>query len=195
MEKLQEAQEMISYLLSEKMGLERQLIAAKEEAQELKELVASIDPDAVDLGDFNRKRVSERFVIMYYPTFDIIETISEKNPSAVKLMLYLTRNADINGCYIESIRSMSIMTGLADKTVQKGIKLLAELNYIIIGKSGQTSVYAINPNHLLKMSTKQRKKAAYYQILKANDTKDPVAMRQTLKALIRLDSKGIQDAE
>lgn len=145
--------------------------------QETEYLPSSVELEKNDsymIKHYRRKKKEDtnlNFIQMYNDDKGVfLSELKKVGASATLTMHVLVHTAFQGHCnlteyayVILSLNSLTALTGLTKPTVMSAIKTLESNNFLKIFKSGQTNVYAINPNKYWKSSKNKKSKALYYK--------------------------------
>lgn len=138
-----------------------------------------------------RRHKDEKFLLMFYPTLDVIENLAQKNHvAAIKILFHILRNAHKNGAYSESMASMANHCNIVSKTVTRSVKTLVEKEILAVGKLGNRNIYGVNPKYVMKTNIGKHQLTAYNYIKRANLITDKDEMADLMHAVIRMDTKA-----
>jgi DNA-binding transcriptional regulator YhcF (GntR family) len=167
------------------MNLTQKNVALESELSRTREKLNQFDTSTENA----RRSKKERFFLMFYPTLDTIEKFLDENKIAVvKVLLHIVRNAYKNGAFVQPMRSIAKELGMSYRTVQPALNSLVDSDVLIVGKSGRSNVYALNPQYVLKTNIKHAQMTAYSTIKRANNTTDKDAANAMLISVVSIDN-------
>lgn len=94
----------------------------------------------------NRSRDNQDFVMLYRHYVQQIADLGMKNPSALKVLLFLIRNMDNTNAIGVTQDLIADMTKLSRQTVSKAIHYLVKEGWMQIFKLGRANIYVVNPD-------------------------------------------------
>lgn len=90
------------------------------------------------------KTLNDNFIQFYIDNLSLIGEIASKNPTAIKVLMFLTKYMDKKNALIVSQTTMSDVLDVHRNTISNAVNYLVEQKIIRVFKSGSTNIYTVN---------------------------------------------------
>ena len=86
------------------------------------------------------------FVQLYRKNMPAVRDAIREQPVAAEIFMFLSEHMNYNNAVVASDTILQEMTGKSRTTIYRAKKFLVDKGYLTIMKSGNSNVYALNPN-------------------------------------------------
>ncbi len=104
----------------------------------------SHEKDQIDFSTGELKRVNANFAQFYDDQLDLIILMTKENPTALTVFLWIVKFMDDRNALVASQQAIADALGLHKNTVYLAVKYLKEKKALIVLRSSNTNIFAIN---------------------------------------------------
>ena len=112
-----------------------------------------------ETGEF--KTLNAGFVQLYEDNIDLIIEIANEHPTAIKVFLFLIKHMDAKNALVISQNALAEALNMHRNTIGNSISYLKEKKALMVYKSGNTNIYAINSQIAWKSNANVKKFAMF----------------------------------
>ncbi len=105
-----------------------------------------VDTETGEIKSRGKLGQNSNFVMLFRNEISSIVEIQKKDPKAGALFMFFLEHMDQENALLVSRETMSEILGWSVETIKRKVKVLKDMNFIDVLKSGTSNVYVINAN-------------------------------------------------
>ena len=149
--------------------------------------LANLKSEAVDESSEEEKaKKNHNFVQLKRPAIKYFRRLMKDNPLAAQIFTFLMEHMDYRNAVVCSATVLREYFEVSRMSVYRAIKCLEETHFLIIGKSGSTNVFIVNPE-IVWSSYANAKKFCEFQgtiFMSETENKDLEIKAKKFKAIV-----------
>jgi hypothetical protein len=119
------------------------------------------EKEVVDLTTGELEKLNSNFVQLYIDKLDLIVQMTNENPNALKVFIWIIKHMDRRNALVVSQTALAEAFGVSDRWIRYSIAYLKEKKALSVLKSGSTNIYAVNAQIAWKATANGKKHALF----------------------------------